>query len=192
MKHSAAAAIGVLMVFATGTASADTITDWNQTAIAVLKAANVGGNPWSRSMAMVHVAMSDAVNSVQGRYTRYVATGPLARDASAEAAASSAARQVLLQLYPDQKAMIDEAYAASTKGIPDGAAKSAGVALGEQVAALVHADRAAAPASPTPTGRSRRQASGSPRRHRCSRNMRGPSPGCSGAPTRSGRARRRN
>ena len=142
MKHTATA-VGVLMVFATYTANADTITDWNETAVAVMKTANVAGNPWTRSMAMVHVAMSDAVNSVQGRYARYVAKGELARDASAEAAASSAARQILLQLYPNQKAMIEDAYAASIKVIPDGAAKSAGVVLGEQIAALVQADRAA-------------------------------------------------
>lgn len=141
MKHSATA-IGVLMAFTTYTASADTITDWNETAIAVMKTANVTGNPWTRSMAMVHVAMSDAVNSVQGRYARYVAKGELARDASAEAAASSAARQILLQLYPNQKAMIEDAYAASIKVIPDGAARNAGVVLGEQIAVLVQADRA--------------------------------------------------
>jgi hypothetical protein len=142
MKHTAAA-IGLLMSFTAYTASADTITDWNQTAIAVLKTENVAGNPWTRSMAMVHVAMSDAVNSVQGRYARYVATGDLARDASAEAAAASAARHILLQLYPGQKAAIEEAFATSTRPIPDGAAKTAGVALGEKVAALVQADRAA-------------------------------------------------
>ena len=142
MKHTAAA-IGLLMSFTAYTASADTITDWNQTAIAVLKTENVAGNPWTRSMAMVHVAMSDAVNSVQGRYARYVATGDLARDASAEAAAASAARHILLQLYPGQKVAIDEAFATSTRAIPDGAAKTAGVALGEKVAALVQADRAA-------------------------------------------------
>jgi hypothetical protein len=92
---------------------------------------------------MVHVAMSDAVNSVQGRYTRYVAKGELARDASAEAAAASAARQILLKLYPAQKAAIDEAFTASTKALPDGPAKTAGIALGEQMAELVQADRAA-------------------------------------------------
>ena len=143
MKHSAATAIGVFMALATYTAHADTITDWNQTAIAVLKTEGVAGNPWTRSMAMVHVAMSDAVNSVQGRYARYVATSPLQRDASAEAAAASAARQILLQLYPKQKAMIEEAFAASTKDIAEGAAKTAGVALGQQIADLVQADRAA-------------------------------------------------
>lgn len=137
-----AIALGVLSAFATGPAHADTITDWNETASAVLKAANVGGNPASRTLAMVHVAMSDAVNSVQDRYTRYVATNPIVPDASAEAAASAAARQILVQLYPNQKAIIDEAFTVALKSIPEGSPKTSGVALGEQIAAAVQADRA--------------------------------------------------
>jgi hypothetical protein len=123
-------------------ASADTVTDWNQTAIAVMRDAGVAGNPWSRTLAMVHVAMADAINTVQGRYTRCIANGPAVPAASAEAAASAAARHILVQLYPNQKAQIEEAYAASLKTIPDGRAKSEGIALGEQVAAAVQADRA--------------------------------------------------
>ena len=46
---------------------ADVVTDWNRTAQDAMKAANVGGNPWVRSLAMMHVAISDAVNTVQGR-----------------------------------------------------------------------------------------------------------------------------
>ena len=137
-----AVALGILCAFATGPAHADTITDWNQTAGAVMKAANVGGNPASRTLAMVHVAMSDAVNSVQGRYTAYLAPRPSVAGGSAEAAASAAARQILTQLYPNQKTIIDEAYAASTKAIADAGGKSDEVALGEQIAAAVHADRA--------------------------------------------------
>ena len=142
MRHFVGTAIGVLMAFATCTARADVITDWNQTAIAVMKTANVTGNPWTRHMAMVHVAMSDAVNSVQGKYARYVAKGELARDVSAEAAASSAARHILSEFYPSQKAAIDEAHAKAISGIADGPAKTAGLALGEQVAKLVRDDRA--------------------------------------------------
>jgi hypothetical protein len=126
----------------TGAARADVITDWNQTAGVVMRAANAGGNPASRTLAMVHVAMSDAVNSVQDRYTRYVATAPKAPDASAEAAASAAARQILLHLYPNQRSLIDEAYAAALKDIPESTAKANGVALGETIAAAVQADRA--------------------------------------------------
>ena len=95
MKTLHSAIIGLTLL--AGTAQADVVTDWNQTAIEVMKAVNVAGNPWTRSMAMMHVAMSDAVNTVQGRYTRFIATGPAAPGASAEAAASAAAREMLLQ-----------------------------------------------------------------------------------------------
>ena len=144
MKHRAALLGLALAALALAPlhARADVVTDWNKTAIDVLRAARIGGNPWSRGLAMVHVAMSDAVNTVQGRYTRYVATMPAEPKASAEAAAASAARSVLLRLAPAQKAMIDEAFAASLEAIPDGAAKSDGIALGEKVAAAVEADRA--------------------------------------------------
>src|SRR5437763_16042608 len=83
MQYSTAAAIGILMACATCTAHADTVTDWNQTAIEVMRVANVAGNPWSRTLAMVHVAMADAINAVQGRYTRSVATIPAVPRASA-------------------------------------------------------------------------------------------------------------
>jgi hypothetical protein len=92
-------------------------------------------------MAMVHVAMCDAVNSVQGRHGRYAATFRAAPNASAEAATAAAARQMLLRLYPYQKARIDEAYAVSLKPIADGAAKNDGIALGERAADIVYAER---------------------------------------------------
>jgi len=99
-------------------------------------------NPLSRSMAMVHVAMSDAVNSVQGRYARYAAgRSPPLRALRRKAAAASAARHMLLRLYPSQKDRIEEAYAGSLKAIADGPAKNDGLALGEQVAGIIYADR---------------------------------------------------
>jgi hypothetical protein len=141
MKSLHSAIIGLTLLAGTPGAHADVVTDWNQTAIEVMKAANVAGNPWTRSMAMMHVAMSDAVNSVQGRYARFAATVVANPEASAEASASSAAHEMLLRLYPAQKAKIDETYALSLKSVPEDAAKTSGIALGEQVAAQVHADR---------------------------------------------------
>jgi hypothetical protein len=123
-------------------ARADVVTDWNVTANTVMTAENVGNNPRSRNLAMVHVAMSDAINSVQAGYARVVTTIPLVPGASPEAAASAAARQILNQLYPKQKEKIEAAYEASLKGLAQGPALSQGIALGEQVAAAVVADRA--------------------------------------------------
>src|SRR5688572_5428760 len=122
-------------------ARADVITDWN-VITSGLVANDVGNNPRLRTLAMVHVAMSDAVNTVQNRYARVVATLPAAPGASAEAAAATAARQILTQIYPAQKAKIEEAYAASLKAIPDGPAKSEGIKLGVAAAEASQADRA--------------------------------------------------
>ena len=121
-------------------ARADVITDWNVTTNALVSS-DIGNNPRLRTLAMVHVAMSDAINTVQNRYTRVVATLPAAPDASAEAAAATAARQILTQIYPQQKAKLDEVYAASLKAIPDGPAKTEGIKLGIKVAEAVQADR---------------------------------------------------
>jgi len=142
MKRFYAAALGLLLAFASGNARADLATDWNQTTRDVLKAARVIGGPGARTLAMVHVAMSDAINCVQDRYARYITTVGLMPNASAEAAAATAARDILVQLYPAQKQMIEDAYAASIKTIPEGQAKTEGFALGEKIAAAVQADRA--------------------------------------------------
>jgi len=62
---------------------------------------------------MVHVSMSDSVNAVQERYTRFTADIAPDRGASAEAAAAAAAREILMRQYPGQKARIDAAFAAT-------------------------------------------------------------------------------
>ena len=66
-----AAIVGLALISGNTLVRADVITDWNKTAMDVMKAVNVAGNPWTRSMALVNVSMSDAVNSVQNRYSRY-------------------------------------------------------------------------------------------------------------------------
>jgi hypothetical protein len=135
------ALVGLTLISTTTLLRADVITAWNKTAIDVMKAVNVAGNPWTRSMALVNVSMSDAVNSVQNRYTRYTTELPIDPNASAEAAAAGAAREILMRQYPGQKAKIEEAFADSMKEIPDTPARAAGVSLGEKVAAAVYAER---------------------------------------------------
>src|SRR5262245_53869999 len=141
MKTLRSAIVGLTLLAAGPLAQADVVTEWNQTAIEVMKAVNVAGNPWTRSMAMMNVAMSDAVNTVQGRYTRFATNVPAASGASAEAAATAAAREMLVRLYPSQKARIYEAYAASLREIPEGPAMYDGILLGEKIAAALYEDR---------------------------------------------------
>src|SRR5436189_3504673 len=104
MRALKTAILGLALISSTTLARADVITDWNNTAMDVMKAVNVAGNPWTRSMALVNVSMSDAVNSVENRYSRYTAMElAIEPNASAEAAAAAAAREILMRQYPGQK-----------------------------------------------------------------------------------------
>src|SRR3989475_10842921 len=135
------AIVGLTLLAGTTLVRADVITDWTQTALDVMKAVNVAGNPWTRSMAILHVSMSDSVNAVENRYARFTPDIPADPNASAEAAAAAAAREILMRQYPGQKARIDAAFATTLESVPDSPARAAGIALGEKVAATVFADR---------------------------------------------------
>ncbi|MET0532311.1 MAG: vanadium-dependent haloperoxidase [Microvirga sp.] len=141
MNALKATVVGLTLILGATQSRADLVTDWNKTAIEVMKAVNVAGNPWTRTLAMMHVSMSDAVNAAQDRYARFTPEIPTDPNASAEAAAAAAAREILLRQYPGQKARIDEAFAATMDAVPDNPARAAGIALGEKVAATVFADR---------------------------------------------------
>jgi len=130
--HALLCSITVLTLCA-ATARADVVADWNETAVARLLAARQLPPDGARAMAIVHVAMFDAINAVEPRYTSYAFKGKAPAGASAEAAGAAAAKTVLLKLYPDQSEAIEKAYAASLASIPEGAGKTSGIALGEQV-----------------------------------------------------------
>src|SRR2546430_13674067 len=141
MNRLRTAIAGLTLLAGTTLVRADVITDWTQTAIDVMKAVNVAGNPWTRSMAIMHVSMSDSVNAVENRYARFTPGTPADPNASAEAAAAAAAREILMRQYPGQKARIDAAFATTLESVPDSPARAAGIALGEKVAASVFTDR---------------------------------------------------
>ena len=73
-------------------AVANVITDWDAKAVAVAAPAPVG----QRELAMVHVAMFDAVNSIERRYRPYLVQLTAPKTTSQEAAAAAAAATVLV------------------------------------------------------------------------------------------------
>jgi len=89
--------------------------------------------PLSRNMALVHVAMFDAVNAIDRSYEPYHARVHASRGASQEAAAAQAAHDTLVALYPGRQAIYDTALAEDLAGIPTGRARQ-GVAIGQEVA----------------------------------------------------------
>jgi hypothetical protein len=83
-------------------------------------------------MAMMHVAVFNAVNAIERRYTTYGFQARGAAGASASAAAAAAARTVLTGLFPDQREALEKAYAASLAKLSGEAGVESGAALGEQ------------------------------------------------------------
>ncbi|MCI0664158.1 MAG: vanadium-dependent haloperoxidase [Acidobacteria bacterium] len=115
------------------TQTASAVTNWNAIAIQVLPV-DPGLILDSRAFAIMHAAIHDAVNGVERRYQPYTASLS-SPGASIDAAVAAAARDVLAALSPGQQTVIEIAYAAALLAIPDGPAKDAGIALGQQSAA---------------------------------------------------------
>jgi hypothetical protein len=122
-------------------AQADVVTDWNQTAINVVAASGAGGPVQARSMAIVHAAIYDAVNAIDRRHTVYAVDVKAPPGASREAAAATAAYGVLSKLYWLQTQAFDVALEASLAALPDGQAKTDGMAVGKEVADKFMAQR---------------------------------------------------
>ena len=96
-RYLSAVACGlVAMVAYERSCRADTITDWDTKATAVASFAALG----EREVAIVDLAMFDAVNSIARRYRPYLEQLPTTEPTSADAAAASAAATALALLHP--------------------------------------------------------------------------------------------
>jgi hypothetical protein len=126
--YSATLAIGLMLC--SGSTEANVITDWDANAIAVTPPSAAG----LREMAIMHVAMFDAVNSIARRYRPYMVQLPASEATSQEAAATAAAADVLIGLHPAAAAQIQAASASALAAIPEGKAKADSLALGQAVA----------------------------------------------------------
>ena len=118
---------------------------WNETGIDTILATPLGprGAPLgSRAMAMMHVAMADAVTSIHPTHRPYAIRIRGQRNANMVAAVASAAHGVLVRLFPGRQAQLDAALAESLAQVRDGESKDRGLALGDEVAAQIVALRA--------------------------------------------------
>ena len=128
--------VAILLSAVAPPARADVVTDANARAADVVS--RIPAPPITvRAMAIVQVSVFEAVNAITGRYPPFRAKVAPAPGASVEAAIAAATRTALLKLMPAQQAAIDADYQALLGPIPDGPAKAAGVAVGEQAATAI-------------------------------------------------------
>lgn len=139
----------LLLVLWPSAVSADAVTLWNENAAKAATAAclHMSGNGLveSRMYAMVHAAVHDALNAIDRRSRPYAFHARVNGPVSADAAVAAAARDVLVSVIPtlpepdpcpaDGVAMANALYASALASIPNGPAKTVGVALGQAAAA---------------------------------------------------------
>jgi hypothetical protein len=138
-----AAGIAAPSVGTAAAAAADPVVQWNRFLLDLQ--ATPGVQPptvhQTYELAILHAAIYDGVVSIDRSATPYLTTVHGPRNASIAAAADAAAHDTLAKLYPGQRASIDQEYAATLASVPGGHRASAGIRVGQLVAAQLLAAR---------------------------------------------------
>ena len=113
------------------------VVQWNRALLVIVrtpKAQPATIHP-TRSFAIMHAAIYDAVNTIDGTHRPYLVrlTG-VSPFASQDAAADAAAHAVLVALYPNFQTTLDAQLQQLLAQIPDGADKAEGITIGQTVA----------------------------------------------------------
>jgi hypothetical protein len=138
-KHFSWSASTALLI---GTlAHADVVTDWNTAALDAIRASKTAPPIASRSLAILHASIYDAVNGIARTHEPYLVQSFAPASASHEAAASAAAHKALINLFPAAATSFDALHATILAGIPNGPQKTAGIVWGEFVANQILASR---------------------------------------------------
>jgi len=131
------------LVFSIGSpANADVVTDWNNAALDAIRAGHTAPPIASRSLAILHASIYDAVNGIARTNQPYLVPSAVPPSASRPAAASAAAHQALVNLFPASASTFDALHTAILATIPDGPQKRAGIMWGEYVANQILVARA--------------------------------------------------
>ena len=140
------AVLGGVSASASGQSAGNVAIEWN--AIATTAAAGQPPHVVPLSLAMVQGAVYDAVNAIDGGHQPYLVSPPANPSDSKEAAVATAAFRVLVGfpdlpgLFPAQLSTLQPLYDASLAGVPDGAGKTEGIAVGEGAARAMLTARA--------------------------------------------------
>jgi hypothetical protein len=134
MRTSFLALVVAVVLGGTSAVRANVVLDWNAVMMSAIRLDNTGPTLSTRNLAILHLAIYDAVNAIERTHQPYAFRGEPAGPAWTEAAAAAAGYEVLKVLYPGVRARADEVFALWRAGAPDDAATARGLAFGAEVA----------------------------------------------------------
>jgi hypothetical protein len=127
-------------------AGSDVVLEWNAIMVTTIGSQNPFAQ--ARVAAITQLAVFEAVNSITDEFEPYLGAISAPPAASAEAAAVTAAHNVLVTYLPLAATTLDAAEATSLAAIPDGQSKDDGIAVGAAAAAALVAARTLDGSSP--------------------------------------------
>ena len=111
------------------------VVEWNKALLVIVRTS--GAQPATihptRSFALMHAAIYDAVNAIDGTHEPYLVRLSASHFASQEAAAAAAAHEVLVKLYPSFQATLDTQFQQALAQLPN-RGRADGVSVGTTVA----------------------------------------------------------
>ncbi len=137
-------------------ARADVVADWSKIALHTVVSSEQRPVPAAIEMAMVHVAMFETMNFIEGAYVpRFVVKPYRPIRVSSDVAAAAAAHYVLAQLHPEHKPALDAALMHSAAAVPDSQEKSSALITGRALGGNIYAIFASDLSSAGPGGNSK-------------------------------------
>jgi hypothetical protein len=114
--------------------SADVVIQWNEAVLAAIRADKPSIGFATRDLAIVQTAIYDAVDAIDHTSRPFLVHAHARAGASPVAAAAEAGLFTASALFPTDSALFLATYVASLAGVPDGRAKTDGIAVGRLVA----------------------------------------------------------
>lgn len=116
------------------TAAPDPVIEWSVAASRAAASSGMAPLRGPLTLALVHLAMYDAVNAIAGGHEPYAVRPVVERPASAVAAAVEAGYRVLLVEFPAEQAALQATYERLLASVPESPARTNGVRVGAAVA----------------------------------------------------------
>lgn len=141
--------------FRPGNSATERLRHWNEVAINAsgldhtppqsgdshLFGHQLGPGRSSKAMAIVHIAIFEALNAIDGKYESYVGLQPVDKHASMECAIAQAAHDTLCAMFPSQTQNFNQLLTEELSDIPDSNAKTKGIQIGHDAAVSILALR---------------------------------------------------
>ena len=134
--------VPLVVLFSAECATADVLDDWNEAMLNAIRRENTPPPLAARNLAILHVALFDAVNSIERTHKPYLTFVAPGGPASEQMAVAAAGREVSLSLFPSERSTVNALWMRAAGRIKSAQERTNSVAIGVAAAKAILEARA--------------------------------------------------